>query len=236
MAHEVLERIGRSALSFALGLRIFGAWGAYMRVPVDLGLRDTGWSAGSRERDIRRTYARTRGARARARCVGRRARLDRPRRRGSGHRQEPARVRAREACPRRGVRGPPRALDRSRRHRTAVPTVPRGSASARGAWPVDGGTAGTQLQAFEETLALLTDRAASAPVLLVLEDLHWADSSTLDLLVFLAHNLDDRPLLLLATYRADEPRRPSAMRASPTASAAPARRSFSSSVRSSATS
>jgi hypothetical protein len=27
---------------------------------------------------------------------------------------------------------------------------------------------------FEETLALLTDRAAAAPVLLVLEDLHWA--------------------------------------------------------------
>ena len=29
--------------------------------------------------------------------------------------------------------------------------------------------------------------------------------STLDLVVFLAHNLDDRPVLLLATYRADEP-------------------------------
>ena len=32
-----------------------------------------------------------------------------------------------------------------------------------------------------------------------------ADSSTLDLVVFLAHNLDDRRVLLLATYRADEP-------------------------------
>ena len=50
----------------------------------------------------------------------------------------------------------------------------------------------------------LTERAAAAPVLLVLEDLHWADTSTLDLVVFLAHNLDDRPVLLLATYRADE--------------------------------
>jgi predicted ATPase len=39
----------------------------------------------------------------------------------------------------------------------------------------------------------------------VLEDLHWADTSTLDLVVFLAHNLDDRPVLLLATYRADDP-------------------------------
>ena len=52
---------------------------------------------------------------------------------------------------------------------------------------------------------MLTDRAAPTPVLLVLEDLHWADTSTLDLVVFLAHNLDDRRILLLATYRADEP-------------------------------
>ena len=51
---------------------------------------------------------------------------------------------------------------------------------------------------------LLTERAAAVPVLLVLEDLHWADTSTLDLVVFLAHNLDDQPVLLLATYRADE--------------------------------
>ena len=70
---------------------------------------------------------------------------------------------------------------------------------------VDGTAAGSQLRVFEETLALLTERAAAAPVLLVLEDLHWADTSTLDLVVFLAHNLDDRRVLLLATYRADEP-------------------------------
>jgi predicted ATPase len=70
---------------------------------------------------------------------------------------------------------------------------------------VDRETAGSQLRVFQDTLALLTDRAAIAPVLLVLEDLHWADTSTLDLVVFLAHNLDDRPMVLLGTYRADEP-------------------------------
>jgi DNA-binding CsgD family transcriptional regulator len=64
--------------------------------------------------------------------------------------------------------------------------------------------AGSQRRVFEETLASLTDRAAVAPVLLVLEDLHWADTSTLDLVVFLAHNLDNCRLLLLVTYRADE--------------------------------
>jgi predicted ATPase len=69
---------------------------------------------------------------------------------------------------------------------------------------VDGQTAGSQLRLFQETLALLFDRAAAAPVLLVLEDLHWADTSTLDLVVFLAHNLHDRQVVLLGTYRADE--------------------------------
>jgi DNA-binding CsgD family transcriptional regulator/tetratricopeptide (TPR) repeat protein len=64
--------------------------------------------------------------------------------------------------------------------------------------------AGSQLRVFEQTLALLTERAAAAPLLLVLEDLHWADTSTLDLVVFLAHNLDDRQVLLLGTYRADD--------------------------------
>ena len=70
---------------------------------------------------------------------------------------------------------------------------------------VDGEAAGSQLRVFQDTLALLGERAAATPVLLVLEDLHWADTSTLDLVVFLAHNLHDRRVLLLATYRADEP-------------------------------
>jgi DNA-binding NarL/FixJ family response regulator len=72
-------------------------------------------------------------------------------------------------------------------------------------WRAGRQAAGSQLRVFEATLELLTGAAAAAPVLLVLEDLHWADTSTLDLVVFLAHNLHERPVLLLATYRADEP-------------------------------
>lgn len=72
-------------------------------------------------------------------------------------------------------------------------------------WQVERQAGDSQLHVFEGTLALLGDRAVAAPVLLVLEDLHWADVSTLDLVVFLAHNLGDRPVLLLATYRAEEP-------------------------------
>jgi DNA-binding CsgD family transcriptional regulator/tetratricopeptide (TPR) repeat protein len=66
-------------------------------------------------------------------------------------------------------------------------------------------SAGSQLQVFEETLALLTRHASATPLLLVLEDLHWADTSTLDLVVFLAHHLAERPVVLLATYRQGEP-------------------------------
>jgi DNA-binding CsgD family transcriptional regulator/tetratricopeptide (TPR) repeat protein len=68
-----------------------------------------------------------------------------------------------------------------------------------------GEPAGSQLRVFREALALLDDRAAAAPVLLVLEDLHWADASSLDLTVFAAHNVDARPVLVLGTYRPDEP-------------------------------
>jgi tetratricopeptide (TPR) repeat protein len=43
-----------------------------------------------------------------------------------------------------------------------------------------------------------------APVLLVLEDLHWADETSLELLLHLARELRDARVLILATYRSDE--------------------------------
>jgi ATP/maltotriose-dependent transcriptional regulator MalT len=62
----------------------------------------------------------------------------------------------------------------------------------------------SQLGLLEELLALLDTAAAADPVVLVLEDLHWADRSTLDLVAFLAHNLGERRVLLVGTYRAEE--------------------------------
>src|SRR5215218_1982088 len=62
----------------------------------------------------------------------------------------------------------------------------------------------SQLGLLEELLALLDTVAATEPVVLVLEDLHWADRSTLDLIALLAHNLDERRVLLLGTYRGEE--------------------------------
>jgi DNA-binding CsgD family transcriptional regulator/tetratricopeptide (TPR) repeat protein len=45
---------------------------------------------------------------------------------------------------------------------------------------------------------------ATGPTLLVLEDVHWADEATLDMLRFLGRRLVGLPLLVVATYRDDE--------------------------------
>jgi DNA-binding CsgD family transcriptional regulator len=50
----------------------------------------------------------------------------------------------------------------------------------------------------------LSGASSSDPVLLALEDIHWADRSTLDLLAALARHLRDEHLLIVATYRNDE--------------------------------
>jgi serine/threonine protein kinase/tetratricopeptide (TPR) repeat protein len=47
----------------------------------------------------------------------------------------------------------------------------------------------------------LRNAAAVQPLLLVLEDLHWADQGTLDLLVHLSRNLGGARLLVIGTYR-----------------------------------
>jgi DNA-binding CsgD family transcriptional regulator/tetratricopeptide (TPR) repeat protein len=57
---------------------------------------------------------------------------------------------------------------------------------------------------FEHVLLLLERLAARAPLVVVIEDLHWADRSTMDLLGFLGRNLREGPILLIATYRSDE--------------------------------
>src|SRR5512132_1129261 len=60
-----------------------------------------------------------------------------------------------------------------------------------------------QARLFEAVLALLERLADRSPTMLVVEDLHWADHSTLDLLAFLVRNLQ-AGLLLVLTYRSDE--------------------------------
>src|SRR4029450_9212576 len=57
---------------------------------------------------------------------------------------------------------------------------------------------------FELLLGLLERLSDERPALLVVEDLHWADRSTRDLLAFLHRNLRHGRLLLVMTYRSDE--------------------------------
>jgi len=59
-------------------------------------------------------------------------------------------------------------------------------------------------QLLELVLGLIGRLGAARPVLLVLEDLHWADQSTLELLAFLVRSLREVRVLLVATYRSDE--------------------------------
>ena len=65
-------------------------------------------------------------------------------------------------------------------------------------------SASSQLRLFEAVLGLAGRLAAEVPVVLVLEDAHWADASTRDLLVFLAHNLREVGVVLVTSFRTDE--------------------------------
>src|SRR5215207_10511622 len=50
-------------------------------------------------------------------------------------------------------------------------------------------------------LDLLSDVAADAPLLLVVEDAHWLDGPTADVLAFVARRIESDPILLLAAIR-----------------------------------
>jgi DNA-binding CsgD family transcriptional regulator/tetratricopeptide (TPR) repeat protein len=56
----------------------------------------------------------------------------------------------------------------------------------------------------EVAAALLRELRRGAPTVLVLEDVHWADEATLDVLTLLAARLAPAPALVLASYRDDE--------------------------------
>jgi DNA-binding SARP family transcriptional activator/tetratricopeptide (TPR) repeat protein len=57
---------------------------------------------------------------------------------------------------------------------------------------------------FDAVAGLLRRLAAHTPLMVVLDDLHWADVSSLRLVEFAANALRDAPVLLLGTYRDTE--------------------------------
>jgi hypothetical protein len=95
---------------------------------------------------------------------------------------------------------PATAVDQ--RAATAAPAAfhARGSRGQR-SWPLDG------LEAIDKAPALvdawLQDVASAAPVVLLIDDLHWADQSTLDVLMYLVAGPSDRRFAMLATVRSE---------------------------------
>ena len=61
-----------------------------------------------------------------------------------------------------------------------------------------------QSRVFEALLSLVESLTEDRPVLLVIEDLHWADSSTRSFISFLARTVCNEQLLVVGTYRSDE--------------------------------
>ncbi len=61
-----------------------------------------------------------------------------------------------------------------------------------------------QRRLFEALLTVLDRLGRAAPVLLAIEDIHWADRSTRAFLAFLARSLGTERVLAVATYRSDE--------------------------------
>jgi tetratricopeptide (TPR) repeat protein len=61
--------------------------------------------------------------------------------------------------------------------------------------------AASQERLKREAGAFLDDLSRTHPVILFLDDLHWADASTIDLLNYLASRFSGMRLLILATYR-----------------------------------
>jgi predicted ATPase len=81
-----------------------------------------------------------------------------------------------------------------------LPDLAWGGEAATGTAVVGAG----QGRLFELLLGVIERLAARAPLLWVLEDLHWADRSTRDLVAFLASSLRSGRVLVVLTFRSDE--------------------------------
>ncbi|MEV1178729.1 AAA family ATPase, partial [Nonomuraea sp. NPDC049784] len=68
----------------------------------------------------------------------------------------------------------------------------------------DGETDTGRARLFEQFLTLLERLADARPTVLVIEDIHWADRSSRDLIAFLCRNLHAPQVLIVMTYRSDD--------------------------------
>jgi DNA-binding SARP family transcriptional activator/tetratricopeptide (TPR) repeat protein len=70
--------------------------------------------------------------------------------------------------------------------------------------PGDTSDLGARHRLFDTVDSALTDLAARAPLLIVIDDLHWADHGTLLLTSFLLRSTRPGPIMVLGTYRDTE--------------------------------
>lgn len=70
--------------------------------------------------------------------------------------------------------------------------------------PPSGDPDQAKVRLFESVVGMLELWARTKTLLVVLDDVHWADSSTRELLEYAARRLSRRRIMLLATYRSDE--------------------------------
>ena len=88
----------------------------------------------------------------------------------------------------------------------AVPAGPAGQAplAPPGALAPLAGEDVSKAQLLEHVLGTLDRLSGVQPVVVVVEDLHWADRSTLDLVAFLIRSVRQSRVMLTVTYRSDE--------------------------------
>lgn len=66
-------------------------------------------------------------------------------------------------------------------------------------------SAGSREEAYELIADDLRGTLEQQPALIIIEDIHWADTASLELLRHLARRVQSQPVLLVATCRSDEP-------------------------------
>jgi DNA-binding CsgD family transcriptional regulator len=69
-----------------------------------------------------------------------------------------------------------------------------------------------QMRLFDAVGGLFTELSTQQPVVIAIEDLHWADASTRDLVLFLVSRLYKQRILIVGTYRVDDLHRRHPMR------------------------
>ncbi|MGO4193762.1 AAA family ATPase [Rhizobium sp. YAF28] len=85
---------------------------------------------------------------------------------------------------------------------TAEPLGPWRDIARQARWTLTRASSGNWITLFSEVLDLLTE--AFQPTLLVIEDIHWADDATLNLIRYIGRRIRHTCLLLVATARNDD--------------------------------